>query len=566
MNSLRLAAVLLSACSPSWGANDTEIDIRPPSDFIAIEVDKASLPQDAEAVLTLAHPSDCGFGGIASPLYDARELDTRLIEYHPHKHQTAAPRKTLAPMSTKYSGNLTAPHRAINQPEVQIQQTHSHHIKVTRYSLKMAATGEVRVGPFEILCGGRRYRTQERRIAVSANDDLLYKTVNMEAIGGGTAPPASGPSTAAETQASPVPLPSAAAPLPPPAPIKSSSTGMSSLAAIGAGLALGLAAAAWMIVSAFKKTAPLPAPEPGPKHGPPPAPAPATTPAPTPPPTPPAAAKPSFFAPLSAGKRTIAGGRYEILEDLGNGGMGKLLVGLDTRLSRKVAIRQMRPEIRSSAKDCARFMAEARIIAKLRHPYIVSIHDILEEDDQVYLILDLVEGRSLAAILENGRKLPLCECKQLFHYICEAVDFAHRSKVLHRDLKPGNIMVNKEGFAMVTDFGIAAEAKDTISRMTQTDASGLPAYMAPEQHLGEARPASDVFALGVMLYEALTGAKPFLGPDFLAQKERQLFTPPSSIVESLNFRADRLMADALAPAPDQRPKSPLDLYNRLKEL
>ncbi len=262
--------------------------------------------------------------------------------------------------------------------------------------------------------------------------------------------------------------------------------------------------------------------------------------------------------------KTLLGGKYELGKSLGEGGMGMVYEGFEPRLSRRVAIKQMRPELRGSPRDRERFITEARMIARVRHPYIVTIHDILEEGGELYLVLDHVEGRSLGALLQEKGKLSLTESKELLRYVCEAVDFAHRQKVLHRDLKPANVMVNKEGFALVMDFGLAREVKETLSRITHRDTSGSPAYMAPEQHLGETARSSDIYAIGIMLYEMVTGNLPFRGPDFLSQKERRRYRPASESVAGLSARCDELIAAALDPDPAGRIETATDFFQRLR--
>jgi serine/threonine-protein kinase len=235
---------------------------------------------------------------------------------------------------------------------------------------------------------------------------------------------------------------------------------------------------------------------------------------------------------------------------IGQGGMGQVFDGRDRLLGRKVALKKMRPEFKSNPAARERFVKEARLVSQLVHPNIVSVHDIVESEGDVYVVMDFVDGRSLAEILYARRRLGLEECRAIFQCVCEAVDFAHRSRILHRDLKPGNVMIDAGGHPKVMDFGLAREAKDTLSQITQLDQSGTPAYMAPEQHLGKAVRASDVYSLGVTLYEALTGQLPFPGPDFLAQKERMRYPPPQF----------------LAPDPRKRLREAGELYAALKAL
>lgn len=257
--------------------------------------------------------------------------------------------------------------------------------------------------------------------------------------------------------------------------------------------------------------------------------------------------------------------KYELGGILGQGGMGVVFEGQDRALARKVAIKKMHPQIGSDPQARNAFVKEARLIARVSHPYIVGIHEIVEEGGDIYLVLEFVSGSPLSAVLAERSRLPLSECKEMFRYICQALDFAHRQRVLHRDLKPSNIMVDKEGFVKVMDFGLAREAKDTVSRLSNLkDTSGSPAYMAPEQHLGEASQASDVYALGVMLYEMLTGKLPFNGPDFLVQKERRKFLPASALVGDLSPKCDEFLLSALEPDPARRINAALDFFERLR--
>ncbi len=273
---------------------------------------------------------------------------------------------------------------------------------------------------------------------------------------------------------------------------------------------------------------------------------------------------PGLSAGLSAdGSGAILGGKYELRAILGKGGMGVVYAGYEPRLKRQVAIKRIRQEIRSDARMRRLFIDEAQMIAKVRHPYIVAIHDIVDDGVELYLIMDYVDGRPLCDILSQRRRLPLAECKSILRYVCEAVDHAHRMKVLHRDLKPANVMVDKEGFAMVMDFGLARQVQETVSRVSSHEMSGSPAYMAPEQHLGQSSRASDVYSLGAMLFEMLTGTLPFPGPDFLAQKERFGAASASRLAGTLPPGCDELLALALDPDPRTRLGSAISFYERL---
>jgi len=270
-------------------------------------------------------------------------------------------------------------------------------------------------------------------------------------------------------------------------------------------------------------------------------------------------------APLPAPAGLIKG-RYMLGGELGRGGMGVVFEGTDRQMGRKVALKRMHPAVRDSAEARKRFLQGAEIVSRLAHPYIVGIHDIVEEKDDIYLVFEFIDGAPLSAYLGGGKKIALPQAKGVMKHVCEAVSAAHRARVLHRDLKPGNIMVDRNGFAKVMDFDIAREAKVAISQITSKDSTGTPAYMAPEQHLGEPHRASDVFALGVTLFEMLTGQLPFKGPDFLVQKERKKYPPIRMLVSSLPEGIEPLIDELLEPDHKKRLTDPLDLLERLRVL
>lgn len=286
-----------------------------------------------------------------------------------------------------------------------------------------------------------------------------------------------------------------------------------------------------------------------------------------------APAGPPAFAPAGARVTAPAGavgsllkGQYELVKEIGQGGMGAVYEAFDHKLDRKVAVKRMREELRSEPKELERFIQEAKIVSHLAHPFIVGIHDIVDESGNLFLVLDYVDGRPLSSIIFERKRLSFQEARSILSYVCQAVDFAHKNKVLHRDLKPSNIMVDNNGFVKVLDFGLAREAKDSLSRLTRGDASGTPVYMAPEHHLGKAQAASDIFSLGVCLYEMVTGQLPYRGPDLLAAKERRQYTPPRLLVNSLPAGLDELTAAILSPDPAQRPAGAAQLLEALNQL
>jgi serine/threonine-protein kinase len=223
-------------------------------------------------------------------------------------------------------------------------------------------------------------------------------------------------------------------------------------------------------------------------------------------------------------RETLVGRKYELDHHIGEGGMGLVYAGRDLELGRFVAIKKMRPELKLNARDKKRFMQEANLSAALHHPCIVEIYDIAEQNGDVYLIFEFVDGETMDKRLDIG-PMKVEELRPLLKYVCQALEFAHSKKVVHRDLKPSNIMLTRQGFAKVVDFGIAREIKDTVSRLTNMDTSGTLAYMAPEQELGKFDARSDIYSLGVTLYEAICLQHPFPGPNYLLQKEKMVFMP-----------------------------------------
>jgi hypothetical protein len=240
-------------------------------------------------------------------------------------------------------------------------------------------------------------------------------------------------------------------------------------------------------------------------------------------------------------------GKYEIVRQIGSGGMGLVFEGKDCSLDRPVAIKKMRPDIRMSGRVKARFLHEAKTSAALHHPFIVDIYAVVDEGSEIYLVFEYVDGESLAEFMDRKGRMSPDRMRPMLKCVCEALVYAHSCKFAHRDLKPSNIMLTKQGYAKVMDFGIARQIKDTVSRLTHTDVSGTRPYMAPEQELGQFDARSDIFSLGVTVYELLAGQLPFPGPEFYLQKEQEDFerlataapdTPPDAAAVERSLRCD----------------------------
>jgi len=287
---------------------------------------------------------------------------------------------------------------------------------------------------------------------------------------------------------------------------------------------------------------------------------------------------------LAAGSRL---GPYEIVAPIGAGGMGEVYKARDTRLDRTVAIKVLAPEISDDPARRARFEVEAKTIAGLSHAHICALYDVGTHDGSLFLVMEHLDGETLAARLRRG-PLPLPQALAIAAEIAEALSAAHRQGVIHRDLKPGNVMLTKSGGvrqgspqAKLLDFGLAKLKRAAVAASTMTRAAGtgepqteagtvlgtVP-YMAPEQLEGrQADARSDIFSFGAVLYEMLAGKRAFQGDSHASVAAAILEHEPAA-VSSLQPRVppmlDRLVRQCLAKAPDDRPDSAHDVANNLR--
>ena len=255
--------------------------------------------------------------------------------------------------------------------------------------------------------------------------------------------------------------------------------------------------------------------------------------------------------------------RYLLERELGQGGMATVYLAHDQRHDRRVALKVLRPEL-AAVLGAERFLAEIRTTANLQHPHILPLHDSGEADGFLYYVMPFVEGESLRGRLQRETQLPVFDALDLAAEVASALDYAHRHGVIHRDIKPDNILLH-DGHALVADFGIAlAVSRAGQSRMTETGLSlGTPQYMSPEQASGDRdiTPRSDVYALGAVVYEMLTGEPPFTGPTAQAIVARVLterpmpirarrLTVPESVEAAVLTALQPLPADRFATAAD----------------
>ncbi|HEY0590349.1 MAG TPA: protein kinase [Thermoanaerobaculia bacterium] len=271
---------------------------------------------------------------------------------------------------------------------------------------------------------------------------------------------------------------------------------------------------------------------------------------------------------------------YRIVKSLGSGGMGDVYAADDTRLGRRIALKVLPPSMAADRARLTRFEREARAVAALNHPNVVTIYSVEQAGEVHFLTMELVEGKTLTSLIPP-EGLPLRDLLRIAIPLTEAIAAAHRAGIVHRDLKPANVMLGADGRLKVLDFGIAKlsarEVRDdtfTASTLVNVTAEhnviGTAAYMSPEQAEGKTVDhRSDIFSLGVILYELATGSRPFRGEStasLISSILRDEPPPPSEVRAIFPRELDRIVARCLAKDPDRRFQSALDLRNELEEL
>ncbi|MFD8691215.1 protein kinase [Streptomyces sp. NPDC059651] len=274
----------------------------------------------------------------------------------------------------------------------------------------------------------------------------------------------------------------------------------------------------------------------------------------------------------------LIGGRYELATILGQGGMGQVWTAYDQRLDRRVAVKLLRPDRVTGpiGSDAAgelrrRFVRECRVTAQVDHPGLVTVHDAGSDGDELFLVMQYVEGADLGDHLAEHDPYPWQWSVAVAAQLCAVLSAVHAVPIVHRDLKPRNLMVRPDGTVVVLDLGVASVLDTDTTRLTHTGSPiGSPAYMAPEQAMGGAvGPYTDLYALGVLLHELLSGDVPFTGSTALGVLHRHLYEPPAPVRQirpDIPEPLEALVLRLLAKDPQHRPASAQEVYEHLAPL
>ena len=263
-------------------------------------------------------------------------------------------------------------------------------------------------------------------------------------------------------------------------------------------------------------------------------------------------------------------GPYRIIDQIGQGGMATVYKAYQASMDRNVAIKVLPSQLANSPEFAQRFQQEARIIAKLEHPHILPVFDYGESDGITYFVMRYLDAGTLSDRMKSGVPLPLNEIDRLFTQLAEALSYAHSYGIVHRDLKPSNAMIDSQGNLFLTDFGIAKLLESASPRLTQTDAiMGTPAYISPEQaQAGKVDQRSDIYSLGIILYEMVTGRVPFVAETPLAVILKHVgdpLPPPSKLKPDIPEAIERVVLKALAKHPEDRYASVAEFLSAWKK-
>lgn len=262
----------------------------------------------------------------------------------------------------------------------------------------------------------------------------------------------------------------------------------------------------------------------------------------------------------------LYGGRYKLINRIAIGGMGEVWQAQDEVILRDVAIKILKQEYLGDPGFLERFRTEARHAAMVNHEGIANVYDYGEDSGSAYLVMELVPGESLARILEVEKTLPAEKVLDIISQTGRALFEAHEAGLVHRDIKPGNLLISPDGIVKITDFGIARVA-DQVGLTATGQVMGTVQYLSPEQATGKpATPSTDIYSLGIVAYEALAGKRPFTGESQMEIAMAQINKTPPALPESIDPRVANLVMSCLAKKPNQRPESALALAKRAESM
>ena len=262
----------------------------------------------------------------------------------------------------------------------------------------------------------------------------------------------------------------------------------------------------------------------------------------------------------------LYGGRYRLISRIAIGGMGEVWKAHDPIILRDVAIKILKPEYMGDPGFLERFRTEAKHAARVNHEGIANVYDYGEDAGSAFLVMELVPGDSLAKILEQRKFLPELEVLDIVAQTARALYAAHQEGLVHRDVKPGNLLITPEGQVKITDFGIARVA-DQVSLTATGQVMGTVQYLAPEQATGKpATPSTDIYSLGIVAYEALAGKRPFTGENQMTIAMSQIKDAPPPLSEDLDPAVVELIMSCLAKKAVMRPATALELAQRAEKI
>jgi serine/threonine protein kinase len=262
----------------------------------------------------------------------------------------------------------------------------------------------------------------------------------------------------------------------------------------------------------------------------------------------------------------LYGDRYRLQLRIAIGGMGEVWQAEDELILRQVAIKILKEEYLSDPLFIERFRTEAKSAALVEHEGIANVYDYGEDTNAAYLVMELVPGESLSRVIEREKKLPDTRVLDIMAQTSRALGAAHARGLVHRDIKPGNLLITPDGKVKITDFGIA-RVGDQVPLTKTGQVMGTVQYLAPEQATGKpSTPATDLYSLGVVAYEALSGKRPFTGENQMAIAMAHINEMPPALPESIDPRVQNLVLSCLAKKPNQRPESATSLAIRAEAL